>query len=40
MGDLQDTYVDPDTLLGIHWLQRRVVLGLDSEDGEPLARRG
>ena len=38
MGVLQDTHVDPDALLGILGLRRRVVLGFDPEDGEPLAR--
>lgn len=37
MSVLQDTHVDPDTLLGAHEFRWRIVLGFKSEDGEPLA---
>ena len=39
VGVLQDTYVDPDALLGVLGLQWRVVLGFDSKNGGPLVGR-
>lgn len=39
-GLMKATYVDPGALFGIHGLRRCILLGLDAEYGELLARHG